>query len=53
MSMFIKYLNNTFTVLVPHENKKDARKGELHAHVLLLLIKTTKLTFPRPPWIIK
>jgi len=53
MSTFIKYLNVTFTVLVLQENKRQAHRADLHAHLPLLLTETTTLTFPPPPWVIK
>lgn len=53
MSMFVKYLNVTFTVLALQQDKRHAHNGDFHAHLPVLLIKTTKFTFPNPPWIIK
>lgn len=51
--MFVKYLNVTFTVLALQQDKRHAHNGDFHAHLPVLLIKTTKFTFPNPPWIIK
>lgn len=53
MSMFIKYLNVSFTVLALQQNKRCAYRGDLHAHIPALLIKTTTFTFPNPPLAIK